>query len=630
MIKRLCITFLLLITTIIVTVLIIYQSYAREIRSNIEHRASLTTQNIALKSKDILETYKLSALGFYNDLELIEAISFNNAEDREFPTEHSEEYILNSKKIQRGLYRIYEQHDSLINCNLVTENSSYGMENAYGYLKGGQIRDQEALRNSSLYEQAVKAGGYPIWITSGDQKDYFYWRDYNKYGITEAITLGVSVLNNYSTLGVLFINIELKALEAAGGAVTEAKEGNIYIVDGNNSIVFLSPSIDKPSLAMNDALYREMLQEGSGLKQFSGASGEVILSFHNIEDSGLFAVYAVDEAVAMDRFVKSRNLIILIMIIALGITVFSLLWAGISIMKPIRDLTAILNQFGQGDFSARYTSDRKDEISRIGGYFNEMADNINNLINEAYIQKINQQELVISQQNTKLYALQTQINPHFLHNTLDIIRWEVMYPSGDKGNAIDMIDSFAKLCRMNAELPMSTIPIKTEIEYIKQYISIMNYRQGHKITFDYSPSVKEEEYYIPPFILQPVFENAIRHGFKNITSSCIIKLQLFYDTKEAKSQMTLPEQNKINILPESIIIIIKDNGCGMSLLDLASLRRGISNERESTDSIGLPNISKRLHLLYQDDCNFVIDSKEGEGTTVTIMIPAKTAAEKLY
>lgn len=578
MIKRLCITFLLLITTIIVTVLIIYQGYAREIRSNIEYQARLTTQNIALKSGDILETFKLSALGFYNDPEIIDAINFNNNEDRKNLAEHSEEYILNNKKIQRALYRIYEQHDCLINCNLVTQTGNYRMENTYGYVKGGQIRNTKALIDSEIYQQTVNAGGYPLWITSDDQKDYFHWRDYNKYGITEAITLGVSVLRDYKPLGVLFVNIELKALEDAAGIITEAREGNIYIVDGNNSIVFLSPSIDKPPLEMNDELYRQMLDEGSGLRRLKGASGNVIYSFHNISDSGLFAVYAVSEAVAMDRFIKSRNLIILITCIALGITILSIYY----------------------------------------------------LINDAYIQKINQQELVISQQNTKLYALSAQINPHFLYNTLDIIRWEIMYPSDDKSNAIDMIDSFVKLCRMNAELPMSTIPIKTEIDYIRQYITIMNYRQGNKISFDYTPSVKEEEYYIPPFILQPIFENTIRHGFKNITESCIIRLRFIYDISQAKNQMTLPEQKKINILPGSIIIIINDNGSGMSLLDLTSLRRSIGNEKETADSIGLPNIYKRLRLLYRDECDFVIDSKEKEGTTVTLMIPGKTAPQKLY
>lgn len=630
MIKRLCITFLLLITTIIATVLLIYQRYAREIRSNIEYQAGLTAQNVALKSEDILETYKLSSLSFYNNPEIIRAISFNNSEDHKALKEHSEEYIQNTEKIQKALFNIYEQHDNLINCNLVTATSSYRMENAYGYAKGGQIRDPQALLGSQIYKQTIIAGGYPIWITSDSQKDYFYWRDYNKYGITEAITLGVSVLSDYKTLGVLFVNIELKSLEAAASAIAEAQDGNIYIVDGNNSIVFLSPSIDKPPLEMNDTLYQEMELEGSGLKRFSGATGNVILSFHNISDSGLFAVYAVNEEVAMDRFVKSRNLVILIMFIALVITILILLWAGISIMKPINHLTAILNRFGHGDFSARYTSDRKDEISRIGDYFNEMADNINNLINEAYIQKINQQELVISQQNTKLYALQTQINPHFLYNTLDIIRWEVMYPSEDKGNAADMIDSFAKLCRMNAELPMSTIPIKKEIEYIRQYITVMNYRQGHKISFEYNPTVREEEYYIPPFILQPIFENAILHGFKNITSSCIINLRFIYNIEEAERELVLPEQKKISITPGCIIIVLKDNGGGMSLLELTSLRRSISSEKGATDSIGLPNISKRLHLLYQDKCDFVIDSEDGKGTTVTLMIPGKTEAEKLY
>src|SRR5690625_3531409 len=231
-----------------------------------------------------------------------------------------------------------------------------------------------------------------------------------------------------------------------------------------------------------------------------------------------------------------------------------------------------------------------------------MLDRINEMI-------LNTAEIESRKREAELAMLQAQINPHFLFNTLNSIRMKV-YKNKDLESA-EMISSLSKLLRMTID-DRATITFTDEVAMIRDYVFLMNMRKNGKINFhtDISEEVAVEE--IPRFILQPIIENSIIHGFaQNIG---VIDLKAY-------------------IKDQKFIIEIEDNGIGMPESTLQKLKQNITTTfRENRyvkaskigfSSIGLPNVYERMQMTYGLDFTLEIESSVGEGTKVTLHIPKR-------
>ena len=131
----------------------------------------------------------------------------------------------------------------------------------------------------------------------------------------------------------------------------------------------------------------------------------------------------------------------------------------------------------------RYQNSGNDEITVLGERFNEMADKTNQLIEQVYLSEIRRQKLQLSWKNAQLDAMLMQINPHFLYNTLDIIRWEAMYEANGESKVTRMIEQFSKLCRMGMKAGGNTISLKESLEHAQVYLEVINFRHQEKIRF---------------------------------------------------------------------------------------------------------------------------------------------------
>jgi two-component system, sensor histidine kinase YesM len=258
----------------------------------------------------------------------------------------------------------------------------------------------------------------------------------------------------------------------------------------------------------------------------------------------------------------------------------------------------------KGDFAFDVDVSGYDEIAEFGYHFKSMLGKINNLIADA----VNKQAVA---KETELKALKTQIDSHFLYNTLENIK--MMAEIEEKYEISDAVTSLGEMMRYNLRWKNDFVVLEEELNYIRNYIDIMNLRLDGllELNIDVDKDLLDQE--VLKMSLQPIVENAIKHGIipKNLSSKGILKVKARY-------------------LDESVIIEITDNGIGMSaaqseLLN-ASIKSGQKTETASVNNgngIGIVNVNERIKLYYGDGYGISVTSVEGEFTMVTVTMPCK-------
>ena len=262
--------------------------------------------------------------------------------------------------------------------------------------------------------------------------------------------------------------------------------------------------------------------------------------------------------------------------------------------RRINTIVSIIRKVEDGNLEARIpVSKHEDELSKIAININSMLTELNNNIEQFYVLKMKQQQ-------AELKALQTQINPHFLFNTLESIRM-VAVVEGSKTSS-KMIFHLSKLFRYSLE-SKDSVPLFTEIEYVNQYLTLMQFKYPNKLQVDFDISNDIEHTLVQKLILQPIIENYFVHGFKKDRPDNVLVI------------------TAVN-LEEFIEIRVEDNGKGMSEEDLSAIIHHInSDEGDDMKSIGLRNIHQRLKLKYGDQYGLSLKSVKDQGTVVRLSVP---------
>jgi two-component system sensor histidine kinase YesM len=292
--------------------------------------------------------------------------------------------------------------------------------------------------------------------------------------------------------------------------------------------------------------------------------------------------------------------VILTMIVALASIITASLLMNVlltdSITKPIRMLCDKTALVAKGDFTTRSSCENHDELSVLSDSFNDMA-----LKLEQQVESIKQEQKNLRNMESKL--LQAQINPHFLYNTLDTIIWLI---EGSKNKeAIDIVVSLSEFFRVAVSKGRDYISIQEEVIHIKSYLQIQQSR--YYDILDYEIIIPEElyQYQILKLTLQPLIENSLYHGIKML---------------RAKGKITVTGEK----VGEDIFFHVIDNGIGMDEEELNTLRKAIELPgSEQSTGFGVANVNKRMKLNYGNRYGLGIQSKKGEGTNITITVPAR-------
>ncbi len=611
--RRLIISFLLLllISALFLTFFSYYQ-YSKEINLNLYRYVSLLVQNVELKIRDILKEYEDDAVLFYGDSRIIGALAENASLFHENTEEAREKFEENRAIVETMLYRMRENHKDIANIQFVSPDCQYHMTEPSGYQRGGTIQDLDSFYKSSFYLLPQEKNGYPVWIGGKEQSSIFFKNGQHIYGIGNTITLSIAVYEpgTRDFLGVLLFNIDFNTFSGAMEGYENYNDGNVFLVGKDGILTWFNPSLSAPSFPSDPALFAEMIQKKQAVVRTREDSRSVLLAYEEIPGTQIFVAYIADSDLLLQRTIDIRNLCVAVLICTVIIGLLLSSYVTVSISDPVRQLVRVMDKAGDGKWEIRYSNSGNDEITLLGDHFNAMADRTNRLIEEVYLSEIKRQRAMLSWKNTQLDVLLMQINPHFLYNTLDIIRWEAMYEANGESTVTRMIEKFSRLCRLGMCTGGDTIPLSEGLEHASVYIEVINFRNSEKIVLDISMDVDEKNTYVPRFMLQPIMENAVVHGFEDVGEGCCIDISVGIDG-------------------QNLQITVEDNGRGMDEQELSNVRSALAQNKMVEKSIGLVNVNQRIRLFYGEEYGLSIFSSPGIGTRVQITLPLRNVSENM-
>ncbi|CAM4087294.1 sensor histidine kinase [Lederbergia lenta] len=376
-------------------------------------------------------------------------------------------------------------------------------------------------------------------------------------------------------------------------------ENNIYILDERNKLIY--PKKDQAQLLRFAIPQLENKQDYQYLK--TDMDGQSYMMVQNQSDySGAKVIMLTPFDTILSEVNQLR--VLLLLVVLCGIFVSFIL--GFILSKPlVRSIYRLQNAMAEvqkGNLSKRVVNHQHDEIGQLSQGFNYMVDDIERLVTEVY-------ETGLREMDAEIRALQSQMNPHFLYNTLESINMLAI----TKGNldVSDMVTSLGKLLRYTIDHSAKIVSLQDELMFIRSYVVIQQMRMGDNLQYqeDIEPDLLHVQ--LPKVTLQPLIENAIIHGLSGQAGKIYLRV------KE---------------VGQEIHVIVFDNGKGMSKERLAKLKQSLYVRNitgtENHHGIALVNINERIKFLYGESYGMELNSEEGEGFTVILRFPINRQGEE--
>ncbi len=342
---------------------------------------------------------------------------------------------------------------------------------------------------------------------------------------------------------------------------------------------------------------RDMLATNVYQKEVTKNSDTKVYLLQRLQSSS----YKIMGVISPDKAFKEQYNTSQLAITTITITAIIVILLSIFVRQqtnPIKQLVEIMGNSSNEHFKNKVSVQGPYEVRELSETYNQMVDEL-----EEHIEKLIQVEK--DKRLTEIHALQMQINPHYMYNTLSSIKWLVW--QGDAEKTIEVLDAFIQLLRNVISNTDECITVEQEIENLKNYCLVNRARYGDAITVEFFVMQKYMEYEVPKLILQPIVENAFFHAFPEGGKGCI---NIFVKEEE-----------------EVLRFDIVDNGVGIKQKRLQELNNKNFEKSDGFTSIGIGNIDTRLKLLYGESYGINIDATEGKGTTVSITLPKNKKSE---
>lgn len=370
--------------------------------------------------------------------------------------------------------------------------------------------------------------------------------------------------------------------------------GKSLIADSTGSIYTLTDE------NMADSLIKDIINnvpknsaETLTTQKLTGINNNFMVFYAPIPNSpNWYLCTVVREAELFRDTTLLKYSLIFIWILILAVAIFVSYLASHFATKRITALSSAMKDVREGNLDTNISLQGNDELSGLADDFNDMVTDIKQLMDQVYnVQKEKRQR--------ELQVLQSQINPHFIYNTLDTLQWKALEYGAEEIS--DLIVSLSSFFRISLSKGKEFIPLEKELEHVNSYLTIQHYRYSDILDYKINCPGNLYSYYLPKLIIQPLIENAIYHGIKPKLNKGIIEVNIF------------EEQNILNI-------VVSDDGVGIPEEKLQKIRNNLK-EHLTDGNYGLYNVSQRIYLHYGDDFGLSIHSTKNEGTSITIKIP---------
>ena len=565
---------LLLGAVIIITVISL--SYTRQ---SVFENSSLYTQTIIQQMNQNIDSY----------IDYMENTSYLVSSN-----EDVQKYLFGDTADPEARDRILSQFETILDSRSDILNLGIIAENGRMLINNGQhLTNQDLdIHSQEWYTNALE-GRESVYLTSSHVQHIISgerpW----------VITLSRGIRNKemgtgQEKEGVFFIDLNYSAISELCDQSMVGNQGYAFIVDADGNIVYHP---------QQQQLYNELQTEnidlvmnaGSDIVTWGDGINKKMYSISRSEKTGWTVVDCVRVEELLRRSNEAQSIYVLVAMGLMAVALFFSRFVAKSITLPIQRLCESMERVQEGDFSVSdIVVDSENEIGSLTKSFNVMTQRIH----ELKAQNIREQE---AKRKSELKALQSQINPHFLYNTLDSIIW--MAEGKKNEEVVLMTASLARLLRQSISNEDELVSIGQEIEYARGYLTIQKMRYKDKLEFriEVEPSILNIR--LIKLVLQPVIENAIYHGLKYKESRGLLLVKGFMKNGNA-------------------VLQVIDDGVGMDQETLDHIY-----ERHKVDyhsnGVGIYNVQKRLQLYYGNEYGIVYESKPGEGTTATITIPGQ-------
>ena len=471
-----------------------------------------------------------------------------------------------------GIVRRENESSSLFNNGMSTRNQNLKLDTQHWYADAVGKYDHYNLTSSHV--QNVISGERP-WVITLSRGI----RNYTGEGDSD---------------GVVFIDLNYSAISELCTQNSVGTKGYVFILDQDGNIVYhpqqqqLYNELQTENISLIMNAKTDVVTAGKG-------DDEKIYALSHSETTGWTIVGCMNMSELLKNSRKARSIYVLV---ALGLIAVALVISSEiarNITFPIQKLRDSMKRVQKGDFSAAEIEVYSDnEIGSLTRSFNVMTHKIQDLM----AQNIQEQE---QKRKIELKALQSQINPHFLYNTLDSIIW--MAEGKKNEEVVLMTASLARLLRQSISIENELVTIGQEVEYVRSYLTIQKMRYKDKLEFEINVDPRITHAKIIRLVLQPIVENAIYHGLKYKESKGMLKVHGYE-------------------LGERIIIDITDDGVGM---DEETLKHIYDKHKVNyhSNGVGVYNVQQRLVLYYGKEYGIIYHSEKGKGTTATVVIPKK-------
>lgn len=535
-------------------------------QTNLKETCQVTAERIRMAVENKVQNYREMLLEMESDEE---AISFMNGETRDVNMLMQELYMLRNSYAQRITISAIRLSD-----RVCVSTSKDTMENL-----------NKEFPNWGIFRKARLSDGVALYAMAKDAL----------LNPEDRICMAKACRGEEGEiLGYLLVEIPRSTLDAIVKEGTDQYNTGTLIVNKSASVIYHSKGMTFEGLGKAGAygFFRDM----------KGTRGmtEENYAFSRSELTGLTIMQEIPSgtlSIIMKPLLWAMTVGVLVSVLLA--LIFSRRLAK-TVSDPIEEMIETMGKVEEGDLSVRLNFERMDEIGQLGKAFDSMTGRV-----EELLARIEEEKHSLWIAETR--SLSLQMNPHFLYNTLDLIKWNAKL--GKNQEIVDITVHLGRVLRRVMNTKSDLVEISYEMEIIRSFVEIQKKHYGDRLSLKVEIEEEMMGLYIPKLVLQPIVENAIVHGFAGATEVCQIRIE--GRRRQKKGDATFGSG--------FVVFRIEDDGIGMSKQELEHV---LEFKQEGMHHIGLNNVQRRARLFGDESCGLRVESCPGKGTVVTLVLRA--------
>ena len=500
---------------------------------------------------------------------------------------------ISNDDIKKGMNLIYVNNDNMIDDIALISGKGELIES----MPALRLKDNSNVLEKDFFKKSMAESEY-INFSMPHIRDLFD-RNENSYSWVISLSRAVEVTDEgKATQALLLINLNYRYFEEIFSNVNLGNGGYVYLTNDRGDIIWHPKQNEIYSGRFNeDNKYAATLKDGITVENLSGKN--LTLNVRTIGYTGWKLVGVTPSAALGIDGIKFRFFVLFVADLFLFLLAMINAFISDKISNPIKRLDGSVREIERGNLDVEIVPSGSYEVEHLGKSIKNMLGRIKVLMSD-----------LVAEHNAKRKSefdtLQSQINPHFLYNTLDIIVWMIENENSDK--AVNIVTALAKFFRISLSKGKNIITVKDEVEHVRNYLMIQNMR--FKNRFEYSIDVDEKvlSYSSLKLMLQPLVENAIYHGMEFMDGDGEIDVKVFKED-------------------DSLYFTITDNGLGMSEDMVETLLSKDFVPSKKGSGIGVKNVNERIKLYFGSEYGLKVESEPDEGTKITIHLPAVVYGE---